>query len=138
MMSGDVTLKTQKNSPKSTPQTFEYKQAIILRSDLTMSCGKAAVQACHGAVSASEEAKKQHVLWFRDWMEEGQRKIVLKVNSQEELLELEKKAKKLHIPTYLVSDMGLTELPPGTTTALGVGPAPSGLIDKITGNLPLY
>jgi PTH2 family peptidyl-tRNA hydrolase len=54
------------------------------------------------------------------------------------VLELEKKAVKLRIPTFLVSDMGLTELPPGTTTALGVGPAPSNLVDKVTGNLPLY
>jgi len=136
--SGETTLKTRKNNQKGSLQTFGYKQAIILRSDLTMSCGKAAVQACHGAVSASEEAKKQHPSWFRGWMEEGQRKIVLKVNSKEELLDLDKKAKKLEIPTYLVSDMGLTELPPGTVTALGVGPAPSSLIDRITGNLPLY
>jgi PTH2 family peptidyl-tRNA hydrolase len=131
-------LKNQKNVPKSSPQIFGYKQAIILRSDLPMSCGKAAVQACHGAVSASEEAKKQHPLWLRSWIEEGQRKIVLKVDSEAELLELEKKATKLRIPTFLVSDMGLTELPPGTTTALGVGPAPSSLVDKVTGNLPLY
>jgi PTH2 family peptidyl-tRNA hydrolase len=138
MMSGDATLRTQDNNSKGSPQIFGYKQAVILRADLKMSCGKAAVQACHGAVSACEEAKRQRPLWFREWLEEGQRKIVLKVDSEAELLELDKKARKLRIPTYLVSDMGLTELPPGTTTALGVGPAPSSLIDKVTGNLPLY
>jgi PTH2 family peptidyl-tRNA hydrolase len=119
-------------------QSFSYKQAIVLRADLKMSCGKAAVQACHGSVSACEEAKKQHPPWFRGWMAEGQRKITLRAESEPQLLELEKKAAKLRIPTFLVSDMGLTELPPGTTTALGVGPAPSSLIDKVTGNLPLY
>jgi len=119
-------------------QPFGYKQAIVVRSDLNMSCGKAAVQACHSAVSASEETKKRHPQWFRYWMQEGQRKIVLKVNSKEELQELEKKAKKLGISTFLVSDMGLTELPPGTITALGIGPAPTSLIDKVTGSLSLY
>jgi PTH2 family peptidyl-tRNA hydrolase len=138
MMAGDETLKTIDNNLGIPPQTFRYKQAVILRSDLKMSCGKATVQACHGAVSASEETKNHRPLWFRNWMEEGQRKIVLRVESEAELLELEKKAKKLRISTYLVSDMGLTELPPGTTTALGVGPGPSNLIDKVTGNLPLY
>jgi len=131
-------MKTKDNINTNLPQAFGYKQAVVLRSDLRMSCGKAAVQACHGAVSACEEAKKQRPSWFRSWIEEGQRKIVLSAESEAKLLELEKKAMKLRIPTFLVSDMGLTELPSGTTTALGVGPAPSNLVDKVTGNLPLY
>ena len=103
-----------------------------------MSPGKAAAQAGHSAVSAAEKAGKQRSSWLRDWLDEGQRKVVLKVSSEAELLELEKKAKALRIPVSLISDFGLTELPPGTITALGVGPAPSGLVDKVTGNLPLY
>jgi PTH2 family peptidyl-tRNA hydrolase len=117
---------------------FEYKQAIILRADLKMSCGKAAVQASHAAVSASEKAKKEHTSWWRKWMDEGQRKITLKVGSEEELLELEQKAAKARLPSALIADRGLTELAPGTVTALGIGPAPAGLLDKITGSLPLY
>ena len=71
-------------------------------------------------------------------MKEGQRKIVLKVNSEDELLEKEREAKEASIPSALISDMGLTELPPGTITALGIGPAPEVMIDKITGSLSLY
>jgi PTH2 family peptidyl-tRNA hydrolase len=118
--------------------TFRYKQVLILRSDLKMSCGKAAAQACHAAVSAAEKTRKTHPSWWRGWMKEGQRKIALKVSSELELLEIEKKTEESKIPTVLISDTGLTELPPGTVTALGIGPATSNLVDKITGNLPLY
>jgi len=117
---------------------FRYKQVIVLRSDLKMSCGKAAAQACHAAVSAAENTRKTHLSWWRSWMREGQRKIVLKVHSEAELLGVERETRGSGIPASLISDMGLTELPPGTITALGAGPAPSGLVDRITGGLPLY
>jgi len=117
---------------------FKYKQVIVLRTDLNMSCGKAAAQAGHAAVSAAEQSRKEWPEWWRVWMEEGQCKIIVKVASEKELLELESKAKASHLPTALISDRGLTELKPGTITSLGIGPSPSGLVDKITGGLPLF
>lgn len=125
-------------SPMESASIFKFKQVIILRSDLKMSPGKAAAQASHAAVLAAEKARKNHPQWWREWFKSGQRKVVLKVNSKADLLNLEKKAKDLALPTALVSDMGLTELEPGTITALGIGPAPSSLVDKVTGSLPLY
>jgi len=116
---------------------FRYKQALVLRSDLGMSRGKAAAQAGHAAVSAAEEARKRHPGWWRAWMEEGQCKVALKVWSEQELLRLEGEAKELKLPVALITDRGLTEIPPGTRTCLGIGPAPTGLVDKITGRLPL-
>jgi len=123
---------------KGSASMLRYKQVIVLRADLNMSCGKAAAQACHASLMASEEARKTRPSWWRAWMKEGQRKIVLKVNSEDELLRKEREAKEAGIPSALISDMGLTELPPGTITALGIGPAPEMMIDKITGSLPLY
>ena len=117
---------------------FKFKQVIVLRADLKMSPGKAAVQASHAAVLSAEEARRNHPSWWKEWFKGGQCKIALKVNSETELLGLERRAKELNLPTALVSDMGLTELEPGTITALGIGPAPSNLIDKVTGSLPLY
>lgn len=70
-------------------------------------------------------------------MFEGAKKIVVKVNSLEELKELEKKAKGLKLPNALIVDRGLTQIPPDTPTSLGIGPADDGIIDKLTGNLKL-
>jgi PTH2 family peptidyl-tRNA hydrolase len=116
---------------------FRYKQVIVFRSDLRLSKGKIAAQAGHAALSAAEEARKHYRGWWEAWMEEGQCKIAVKVKGENELRELEKQAKELDLPCALIVDRGLTEIPPGTVTCLGVGPAPSEKVDKITGRLPL-
>jgi len=117
---------------------FRYKQVIVFRSDLRLSKGKVAAQAGHAAVSAAEETHKHHKEWWKTWIEEGQCKIAVKVKSEKELLQLEKQAKELALPCALIVDRGLTEIPPGTITCLGIGPAPSEKVEKITGMLPLF
>jgi peptidyl-tRNA hydrolase, PTH2 family len=116
---------------------FEYKQAIVFRSDLKLSKGKIAAQAGHAAVSSAEDARKHHKVWWESWVAEGQRKIVLKVKNEKELLELRRQAYEFSLPNALIVDRGLTEIPPDTTTCLGIGPGPSRMMDRITGKLPL-
>jgi PTH2 family peptidyl-tRNA hydrolase len=116
---------------------FVYKQVIVFHSDLKLSKGKIAAQAAHAAVSAAEEARKHRRKWWEDWIDEGQRKIAVKVRTEKELLEVERQARELELPCALIVDRGLTEVPPNTITCLGIGPAPSGKVDKITGRLPL-
>lgn len=116
---------------------FRYKQVIVFRSDLRLSKGKTAAQAGHAAVSAAEEARKHRRQWFDEWLNEGQRKIAVKVKSEKEMSELETVAKELGLPNALIVDRGLTEIPAGTVTCLGIGPAPAEKVDKLTGKLPL-
>jgi PTH2 family peptidyl-tRNA hydrolase len=116
---------------------FSYKQVIVLRTDVKMSKGKMAAQTGHAAVSAAEYARKNRPEWWNPWMKEGQCKIAVKVASEEELLELERKARNEGLPVALIVDRGLTEIPPDTTTCLGIGPAPADKVDIVTGNLPL-
>ncbi|MHA1252682.1 MAG: peptidyl-tRNA hydrolase Pth2 [Candidatus Helarchaeota archaeon] len=116
---------------------FKYKQVIIVRTDLKMGKGKIAAQVAHAAVSAMEKTKKFHKKWVKRWLQEGQKKVVLKVKSEEELIELKRILDKKDIPYVLIQDRGLTQIPPGSITALGIGPCPQELINPITNELPL-
>jgi PTH2 family peptidyl-tRNA hydrolase len=116
---------------------FEYKMCIVIRTDLGMSVGKMIAQACHAAVDCSEKGKQENHAGWRKWRDEGAKKVALQVDSQEELEELAEKADRLGIVSSVIQDRGLTEVPPGSITALGLGPERNDKIDKLTGNLPL-
>ncbi len=116
---------------------FEYKQVLVFRADLKMSKGKIAAQAGHAAVSAAQDAYVHHKKWWEAWLFEGQRKIAVKVQDEKELSELKAAADDLGLPHALIVDKGLTEIPEGTVTCLGIGPAPEDKINRLTGKLPL-
>lgn len=102
-----------------------------------MGKGKIAVQVGHATITASEEARRHHPDWWKQWFNEGQCKVVVKVNSESELHDLKRKAVDLGLPAAIIHDSGLTQVEPGTATCLGIGPAPAETVDKITGTLPL-
>lgn len=112
------------------------KQVIAVRTDLDMGKGKIAAQVGHACVLGAEHVRKSHPDWFEEWWG-GQEKVVVKVGSMKELEKIKEDAISLDIPWSEVSDAGHTQLPPGTTTCISLGPAPENLIDKITGDLKL-
>ena len=116
---------------------FEYKMVIVAREDLDLSPGKLAAQVAHAAVACAFSTKKNNSKWFNKWQAEGAKKAVVKVETEKDFYPLQDKAQRLKISTHLVEDAGHTEIPQGTKTVLGIGPAPDNIVDQVTGDLPL-
>jgi len=115
----------------------EFKMVIAVREDIKLGPGKMAAQVAHAAVNCAFSAKKNYKKLFNGWYDEGQKKVVVKVKSLNELRELQFQARDAGLPNSLITDAGHTQLPPGTVTCLGIGPGPEEAIDKITGDLKL-
>ena len=117
---------------------MEYKLVIIVRTDLGLSKGKIAAQVAHAAVNCALKAKKSDSVNFRNWFDEGQKKVVVKGENESTLRKLQQHTRDVGLVSSLVSDAGLTEVPSGTVTCLGIGPASDSEIDAITGSYSLF
>ena len=102
-----------------------------------MGKGKIAVQVGHASVTVAEETRKRRPDWWKAWWDEGQRKVVVKVQTESDLEKIRREAEELGLAAAIIHDSGLTQISPGTATCVGIGPAPGELVDKITGELPL-
>ncbi len=71
------------------------------------------------------------------WEKYGQAKIAVQTKSQEEMLELCRKARAMGVTAEVIQDAGRTQIEAGSMTVLGVGPAPKSVVDQITGHLKL-
>lgn len=139
---------------------YSAKQMIVIRRDLHMRKGKIAAQAGHACVEAvlmalaKEERLKDVVISgdyvsLRDsdapesalsaWFEKGVAKICVYVDSEEALLEIDRKAKEAGILSALICDAGMTEFHGEPTyTCLAFEPRFPEDVDPITGELPLF
>ena len=111
------------------------KQAIIIRKDIKLGKGKMAAQASHASLDAY---KKASYLNKKMWELKGQKKVVLKAESEKEILALFNRAREEKTRPTLIRDAGHTQIPAGTITAVAIGPDKDNIIDKITGHLKLY
>lgn len=109
----------------------DYKQVILVRKDISMSRGKTAIQVAHASAEAVLKSPKEKINEWRKFS----KKVVLKVDSENDLLKYKKEAEKAKLVTALIRDAGLTEIPKNTLTCLAIGPDEDEKIDKITGKL---
>lgn len=114
-----------------------YKMVLVVRGELRLTPGKAAVQVAHAAVMLVLRQQTRRSAMLDHWLEQGQKKIAVVSPSLDDMIERQGRATRAGIPSAWVDDAGFTEVPPGTRTCLGLGPASEGDLDKITGDLPL-
>lgn len=133
------------------------KQVIVMRKDLHMRRGKEIAQGSHSSMMFLIHAIKDYntsqagnefpedTSEFsltdiqQQWIDGLFTKVCLQVNSEEELLEIHRKALSVGLESHLIQDAGKTEFGGVPTyTCLAIGPDDSEKIDLITGNLKLY
>ena len=139
---------------------YTAKQMIVMRRDLHMRKGKIAAQAGHACVEAvlmalEREGRLADVLTAGDyvalhrtdkpasalseWFDKGVAKICVYVDSEEALLDIDRKAKEAGILSALICDAGMTEFHGQPTyTCLALEPRFAEDVDPITGDLPLF
>ena len=113
---------------------MSYKQVILIRQDLKLPKGKLSVQVAHASVGALVRSHKDDI---KKWQSEGMKKVVLKVEDLDKLLEYKKQAEDLGLVIALIEDAGKTVVEPGTVTCLGIGPDKEEKIDKVSGKLKM-
>ncbi|MBN1329545.1 MAG: peptidyl-tRNA hydrolase [Candidatus Heimdallarchaeota archaeon] len=116
---------------------FQYKMVIAIRTDLKMTKGKMATQAAYAAVVALEEAKKNHIKWVQSWYHEGQKKVTVQIDTEQELQTLYQKAQRNNLPCSLVKDNSIEEKNTTNFTAVAIGPTPNDILDKLTSQYKL-
>ena len=130
---------------------MNVKQVIVMRADLNMRKGKMCAQAAHASMKVffdrnrePQTPEEEYTLVIpltddmHDWALGLFTKVVVRCESESELLVLYTQALKSELPASLIRDAGLTEFGGVPTyTCIAIGPARSDLIDQITGGLKL-
>ncbi|MCC7552078.1 peptidyl-tRNA hydrolase Pth2 [Candidatus Micrarchaeota archaeon] len=127
-----IFLKKANNTPNS-----PIKQVIVIRKDITLGKGKLAGQVAHAAVAGYRIVMGDNPEVVAKWEMWGEKKVVVKVENEKELVDLFQKLKDKKIPVALIRDAGLTQIKPGTKTCFAIGPWYEDQIDKFTKDLKL-
>ncbi|KAL3837959.1 hypothetical protein ACJIZ3_022550 [Penstemon smallii] len=114
----------------------DFKMVLVVRNDLKMGKGKIAAQCSHATLGLYKKILNRAPKSLSRWEMCGQVKVVVKIESEDDMLVLQERAKSLNIPTHITIDAGRTQIAPNSRTVMAVlGPAD--LVDDVTGGLKL-
>ena len=132
----------------SPPRSDDLRQIIVFRRDLNMRKGKIAAQVAHGAMAVffnrassvelradgSAELRVNLSPEMAAWLTSSFAKVVLQVDTEDDLLRLRDLCAAAAIPHALITDAGRTEFHGVPThTVLAIGPARRSQTDPLCG-----
>lgn len=112
------------------------KQIIVMRKDLGMRAGKMVAQGAHASVGIT--VLHHGDIRVREWLNGSFTKICVRVESEEELVEVVRQAEIAGLLNQTIRDNGKTEfngVP--TLTCAAIGPDTDERLDPVTGHLKL-
>ncbi|KAK4372608.1 hypothetical protein RND71_007992 [Anisodus tanguticus] len=114
----------------------DFKMVLVVRNDLKMGKGKIAAQCSHATLGLYKKLHNRAPKALNRWEMCGQVKVVVKIESEDDMLVLQETAKSLNIPTHITIDAGRTQIAPNSRTVMAIlGPAD--MVDDVTGGLKL-
>lgn len=130
---------------------METKQVIVIRKDLKMRRGKEIAQGSHASMAfltnklrQPDNTRVQNFGYIhlsdveRAWLDTSFVKVCVRVDSEEELFAVARKARELGVHVEMIQDAGRTEFKEPTYTACAIGPDYNDRVDAVTGGLQLY
>jgi peptidyl-tRNA hydrolase len=108
------------------------KQVIVVNDALHLPQGRLSTEVAHASIAAFLAASREAQ---RRWLDEGMPKVVLRCDSEAEVVGLHFVADGAGLPAALIRNEQHTVTPGGGVTCLGVGPADNAELEAITGSL---
>ncbi|CAL9219374.1 unnamed protein product [Arabidopsis halleri] len=113
-----------------------FKMVLVVRNDLKMGKGKVAAQCSHATLGLYKKLLQRAPRALNRWEYCAQPKVVVKIESEEEMLVLQERARTLKLPTHITIDAGKTQIAPNSRTVMAIlGPVDN--VDEVTGGLKL-
>ncbi|KAF7836565.1 peptidyl-tRNA hydrolase 2, mitochondrial-like [Senna tora] len=114
----------------------DFKMVLVVRNDLKMGKGKIAAQCSHATLGLYKKLHNRAPKTLNRWEMCAQPKVVVKIESEEDMLVLQERAKSLKLPTHITIDAGRTQIAPNSRTVMAIiGPVE--VVDDVTGGLKL-
>ncbi|KAK8627989.1 hypothetical protein V6N13_063702 [Hibiscus sabdariffa] len=114
----------------------DFKMVLVVRNDLKMGKGKIAAQCSHATLGLYKKLLHRAPKALNRWEMCAQPKVVVKIDSEEDMLVLQERAKSLNIPTHITIDAGRTQIAPNSRTVMAIL-GPIEMVDDVTGGLKL-
>ncbi|KAH8950674.1 hypothetical protein BDL97_10G097300 [Sphagnum fallax] len=98
----------------------DFKMVLAVRNDLKMGKGKVAAQCSHATLGLYKKVFHCAPKALQRWEMCSQVKVVTKVNSEQEMLFLQSRAKSMKLPCHITIDAGRTQIAPNSRTVLAI------------------